>query len=89
MTALCPLTSFPDQYDVQVSYIPAEKCIESKSAKFYFGAFRDYGGFIETIAEKILADWMKASGSVDVKVDITMNPRGGVAINVIRKNGLL
>jgi 7-cyano-7-deazaguanine reductase len=80
MTALCPLTGFPDQYEVQVYYIPKAVCVESKSAKFYFGAYRDFPGFIETICEMIAVDWMEASNCARVEVNITMNPRGGVAI---------
>lgn len=87
MTGLCPLTSFPDQYEVIVSYVPHKKCVESKSAKHYFGAFRDYGGFIETIAQKIFDDWLAVTGAQHLKVDITMNPRGGVAISTTIKRG--
>lgn len=85
MTALCPLTGFPDQYTVKLSYIPTRKCIESKSAKFYFGAFRDYPGFIEQIAEKIFMDWIIASDPQSIRLEITMNQRGGVAIQVVRE----
>jgi 7-cyano-7-deazaguanine reductase len=84
VTALCPLTGFPDYYHVKITYIPVKKCIESKSAKFYFGAYRDYRGFIETITKKILDDWKKACKPRWIEVNITMNPRGGISINVIK-----
>ena len=87
MTALCPLTGQPDWYSVQVSYMPAEKCVESKSVKLYFGSFRDTGAFIETIAKTIVDDWLEACAPCWVKVDITMKPRGGVAMNVVREGG--
>lgn len=83
MTALCPLTGFPDQYKVVVSYIPKSTCIESKSSKFYFQSFRDYQGFIETIAQKIWEDFCEALQNTSVKVEIEMNPRGGVKINAL------
>jgi len=83
LTALCPLTSMPDFYDLKISYIPALKCIESKSAKFYFHSFRSYGAFIETLANKIADDWVKACSPKYLKVDLTMNARGGIPINVV------
>lgn len=83
LTALCPLTGFPDFYKLVISYTPDEKCIESKSAKFYFHSFRSYGGFIETLANKIADDWVKICNPKWVKVDLTMNPRGGIPITVV------
>lgn len=85
LTSLCPLTGFPDQYILKITYRPKYYCIESKSAKFYFGAFRDYKGFIEKVAEKIYSDWLSACKPEYLKIDLTMNSRGGVAINVIRE----
>lgn len=82
MTALCPLTSFPDQYSVEITYVPNKLCIESKSAKHYFGAFRDYQGFIEMIAQKIYDDWFEVLQPKELIVNLVMNPRGGVAIEV-------
>lgn len=84
LTALCPLTGFADFYNLKIEYIPDKKCIESKSAKFYFGSYRDKGGFIENLANNILADWVRASDPIYVKIDITMNVRGGVGINVVK-----
>lgn len=82
MTALCPLTGFPDQYTVELDYLPKNLCIESKSAKFYFGSYRDFGGFIEQVAERIFKDWIQACDPVRCHLVITMNPRGGVGITV-------
>ena len=86
VTALCPLTGQPDYYEVVITYTPARLCIESKSAKMYLGSYRSFGGFIETIADKMLWDWVRACKPLKVKVDITMVPRGGVGINVIQEH---
>jgi len=83
LTALCPLTSFPDYYTLYIEYIPDKRCIESKSAKFYFHSFRNYGAFIETLANRIADDWVKACSPKYLKVDLTMNARGGIPINVV------
>lgn len=83
MTALCPLTGFPDQYKLFITYVPRRVCVESKSAKFYFGAYRDFPGFLETITQKLFDDFTKAANPIYLKVDLEMNPRGGVAIRSI------
>ncbi len=83
MTALCPLTGFPDQYEVHVTYMPKLWCVESKSAKHYFGAFRNYKGFIEKVAQKIFDDWYIVTLPKYLEVKIKMNPRGGVAIETV------
>ena len=82
LTAFCPLTGFPDQYSVSITYVPKEWCVESKSAKFYFGSYRSTGAFIEQIAERIFNDWTQACSPVNLSVQIEMKPRGGVKINV-------
>lgn len=85
LTALCPLTGFPDFYNIHVQYIPKLKCIESKSAKFYFQSFRGQGMFIETLTNRIADDWMKACSPKYVKVTCTMKARGGIPITVVAK----
>jgi len=85
MTALCPLTGHPDFYYVKVSYVPDKLCVESKSIKFYFGAFRNYNGFIETIANKILDDLVEVLKPRKASVCIRMKPRGGIPITVVRE----
>lgn len=87
LTSLCPLTRFPDYYHLTIKYVPDKKCIESKSAKFYFHSFRDAGMFIEALANRIADDWMKVCKPKFLKVEIRMNPRGGIPISVriIRK----
>jgi 7-cyano-7-deazaguanine reductase len=82
LTALCPLTSMPDFYTLKISYTPDEKCIESKSAKFYFHSYRSYGAFIETLANKIADDFVEACDPKYLKVELTMAPRGGIPITV-------
>jgi len=82
LTALCPLTGMPDYYTLEISYQPDEKCIESKSAKFYFHSFRDMGMFIEALTNKIADDWQKVCNPKYIKVVNTMNARGGIPITV-------
>jgi len=83
LTALCPLTGMPDYYTLKIEYTPDKKCVESKSAKFYFHSFRDAGMFIETLTNKIADDWEEVCAPRCLKVTNTMNPRGGIPITVM------
>lgn len=84
VTALCPLSGQPDFYTVKIAYTPDGLCVESKSAKFYLGSFRNVGAFCETIADRILQDWVKACAPLEAVVLVTMVPRGGIAITAER-----
>ncbi|HRS26013.1 MAG TPA: preQ(1) synthase [Methanofastidiosum sp.] len=80
VTALCPVTSQPDYYTVVIKYVPDERCVESKSLKLYLFAYRQYGTFIETMANKILSDLVKACEPRWMRVSLTMKPRGGILL---------
>lgn len=84
VTALCPLSSQPDYYTIEIAYVPDKTCVESKSAKFYLGSFRNVGAFAETIADTILQDWVDACLPLEATVVVTMIPRGGIEIKVER-----
>jgi len=83
LTAMCPLTGFPDFYNLEITYSPDKKCIESKSFKFYIGSFREAGMFIETLTNKIANDIMIACNPNYLCVSNTMKARGGVPITVV------
>ena len=44
-TSLCPITGQPDYATIYISYMPAEKMVESKSLKLYLFSFRNHGAF--------------------------------------------
>lgn len=81
-TSLCPKTGQPDFAAIKVQYIPDKKCIETKSLKLYFLAFRQYGSFMETITNKILEDCVSVCQPRWMKVIANFNARGGTLINV-------
>ncbi len=87
LTALCPLTSFPDYYSLEVQYVPQKLCIESKSFKFYCQSFRDEGMFIETLANRMVEDLVKVCDPEWLQLEIVMNPRGGVKMEVVCEYG--
>lgn len=80
VTALCPVTSQPDYYLVEISLVEAEHLIESKSLKLYLGSYRQYGAFAEKLASMIANDVMVATKCGDVTVTVRQKARGGIAI---------
>ena len=58
-TSLCPKTGQPDFAKIHIQYIPGDKCVETKSLKLYFFAYRNCGSFMETITNNIKDDLVK------------------------------
>ena len=81
-SSLCPKTGQPDFATIKVQYIPDKYCIETKSLKLYFLAFRQYGSFMETITNKILGDCVSVCQPRWMKIIANFNARGGTLINV-------
>lgn len=79
VTSLCPITSQPDQYIVDVLLEDTQKGIESKSWKLFLQSFRDDGQFCEAFAATI-AQYAHAATNARVTVVVTQKPRGGVTI---------
>lgn len=55
-TSLCPMTGHPDFADITVRYVPDRTCVELKSLKLYFHAYRNEGIFFEAATNKICDD---------------------------------
>lgn len=82
-TSLCPKTGQPDFATVSISYIPDKKCIETKSLKLYYLAYRNQGAFMETITNQILEDCVAVCEPRQMQVVSNFNARGGTLINVV------
>ncbi|MDO6656560.1 MULTISPECIES: preQ(1) synthase [Bacillales] len=79
-TAVCPKTGQPDFGRVEISYVPDEKCIESKSLKFYLWSYRDEGSFCETLAARIADDVVYAIDPLKVTITVYQSARGGIEL---------
>ena len=79
-TSLCPRTGQPDFGSVAIEYTPDAYCLESKSLKYYLWSFRNEGEFCEGLAARIADDIVFAIQPSKVRVEITQNVRGGIAI---------
>jgi len=81
-TALCPVTGQPDFGVITVEYVPAKRCLESKSLKLYLFSFRNHGAFHEEVVNRILEDAVRACAPKRMKVTGDFNARGGIALRV-------
>jgi 7-cyano-7-deazaguanine reductase len=81
-TCICPKTGLPDFAEIKIAYIPDKTCLELKSAKYYFIAYRDIGIFHEHLVNRILDDIVKACQPRWARVEGIVNSRGGIQTTV-------
>lgn len=77
-TSLCPMTGQPDFAKIIIDYKPFLHCVESKSLKLYFLAFRNRRDFHETCVNKICNDLVELLDPQYLKVEGQFTPRGGI-----------
>ena len=82
-TSMCPKTGQPDFAEMTVRYVADELCVELKSLKFYFNAYRNEGIFYEAVTNKILDDLVRVLQPRSMTVVSNWKPRGGLT-SVIR-----
>ena len=81
-TSLCPITGQPDFAKITIEYVPATRCIETKSLKFYLASYRNTRSFNEEIVNRILDDIVAASGPQEALVYGEFAARGGISLSV-------
>jgi 7-cyano-7-deazaguanine reductase len=80
-TSLCPITGQPDFATLYISYIPAQKMVESKSLKLYLFSFRNHGAFHEDCVNIIMKDLIKLMTPKYIEICGKFLPRGGISID--------
>ena len=78
-TSVCPVTSQPDFATITVSYVPDQHCVEMKSLKLYFYAYRNKGIFYEGVTNQILDDLVELLKPRRMTVVGEFAVRGGTA----------
>lgn len=81
-TSLCPVTGQPDFAVLQIRYIPAGRCVETKSLKFYLASFRSRPSFNEEVVNRILTDLVAATSPRRMIVTGRFGSRGGISLTV-------
>jgi len=77
-TSLCPKTGHPDFGKIVLRYIPADTCVELKSLKLYYQAYRNEGIFYEAVTNKILDDLVSVCEPRWMEVETRWSGRGGI-----------
>lgn len=80
-TSLCPITGQPDFANIIISYVPAQKMVESKSLKLYLFSFRNHGDFHEDCVNIIMKDLIRLMEPKYIEVWGKFMPRGGISID--------
>jgi 7-cyano-7-deazaguanine reductase len=78
-TSVCPVTGQPDFATITVRYVPDRQCVEMKSLKLYFFAYRNKGIFYEGVVNTILDDLIAALSPRRMTVIGQFAVRGGTA----------
>ena len=81
-TCICPKTGLPDFATIRIEYSPLKFCVELKSFKMYTIFFRNVGIFHEHLVNKLIDDLVKACHPRWMRVEVIMNPRGGIGTTV-------
>ena len=80
-TSLCPVTGQPDFAKITIEYVPGDRCIETKSLKFYLASYRNTRSFNEEIVNRILDDVVVACSPKEALVYGEFAARGGISIS--------
>lgn len=81
-TSLCPITGQADFASIEIDYVPAKLCVETKSLKFYLASFRNQRAFNETVTNQILDDFVRACSPKEAHIHAQFSARGGIALSV-------
>ena len=76
-TSMCPVTGQPDFATITVTYTPGEKCVEMKSLKLYYLAFRNKGVFYEKVANQVMDDLLAVLAPQRMTIVADFAARGG------------
>lgn len=81
-SSVCPVTGQPDYAEIVIEYVPADRCVETKSLKYYLAAFRNTPSFNEQIVNRILDDLVAVCAPESMMVRGAFSARGGLALTV-------
>lgn len=81
-TSVCPKTGQPDFGTITITYVPAARCVELKSLKFYLQSYRNEGIFYENVSNTILDDLVAVLEPRWIKLQADFSARGGITETV-------
>jgi 7-cyano-7-deazaguanine reductase len=78
----------PDFGTIEITYVPATRCVELKSLKLYLWSFRNEGVFYERVVNRILDDLVASVDPTWMRVVGDFNVRGGIKSVVTATHGV-
>jgi 7-cyano-7-deazaguanine reductase len=79
-SSLCPVTGQPDTAHIVIRYMPRERCVETKSLKFYMASFRNLPAFNEEIINRVMDDLITVMDPMEIVVTGKFSARGGIQL---------
>ena len=86
-TSVCPKTGHPDFGEVTLRYVPGDRCVELKSLKLYFQAYRNEGVFYEKVTNLIADDLWEAMEPSWLEITTQWRGRGGIHSTLTVEHG--
>jgi len=74
---VCPYSGLPDFATLRISYVPAGRCVELKSLKYYVISYRSVGIFQEHATAKVAEDLFRVLQPKRLVVTTIYDTRGG------------
>ena len=81
-TSVCPMTGHPDFAHITVRYVANKTCVELKSLKLYFHAFRNEGIFFEAATNRICDDLGRTLQPRSLTIIADWKARGGFSSRI-------
>src|ERR1041384_6012197 len=81
-TSMCPITGHPDFAAITVRYVADKVCVELKSLKLYFHAYRNEGIFFEAVTNKICDDLGAVLRPRALTIVADWKARGGITSRI-------
>lgn len=78
ISALCPVSGYPDSGKVTVEFKPNDKTVELKAFKLWINSYRDTNISHEDLANEIYSTLKKGLQPKELYVKLEMMPRGNV-----------
>jgi 7-cyano-7-deazaguanine reductase len=76
-SAVCPFSGLPDYALLRLAYVPAGRCVELRSLKYYMNSYRNVGIYQEHATAKFAEDLFAALQPARLTVTTIYNVRGG------------
>jgi 7-cyano-7-deazaguanine reductase len=86
-SSICPKTGLPDVGTIVIRYMPNRLCLETKSLKLFFTAFRNLGIFTENVVNRVLAQVVKDAKPQWAEVTGRFAARGGMEALITARHG--